>query len=276
VDFFVATYLFSDDGAARLAAAETALTKALSLAPNHAFAHYCLGVIFGVTARAEEGIAECERALALDGNFADAHAVIGARKLYLGRAEETQAHVQEALRLSPRDTRAFLWLMFVGTAKIYLGRYEEVVARLRRAVEINRNHPMAHFFLAAALAHLGRHAEARAAAQHGLALNPTFTVSRLRASVPSDNPTYLAQRHPVYPDRARKASSSLLRGIPWDFVRFARVHLFAQFVDASRPANSITCPIDKIGHKRRIGRHHGYVSCRINQLCLAGASGPNC
>jgi hypothetical protein len=26
----------------------------------------------------------------------------------------------------------------------------------------------------------------------------------------------------------------VLRGIPWNLVRFARVHLFAQFVDASR------------------------------------------
>jgi TolB-like protein/class 3 adenylate cyclase/Flp pilus assembly protein TadD len=180
VDFFVATYLFSDDGAARLAAAETALTKALSLAPNHAFAHYCLGVILGVTARAEEGIAECERALALDGNFADAHAVIGARKLYLGRAEETEAHVQEALRLSPRDTRAFLWLMFVGTAKIYLGRYEEAILWLRRSVEANRNNPMSHVFLSAALAILGRPDEARTAARAALALNPQLTVARFR------------------------------------------------------------------------------------------------
>ena len=119
VDFFVAVYLLSEDRAARLAAAEAALSKALSLAPEHALAHYCLGIVLGVTDRAEEGIAECERALAIDRNLAAAHAVIGARKLFLGRAEETEAHVQEALRLSPRDTSAFLWLTFVGAAKIY-------------------------------------------------------------------------------------------------------------------------------------------------------------
>jgi hypothetical protein len=37
---------------------------------------------------------------------------------------------------------------------------------------------MAHFCLAAALAHFGRHKEARAAVQAGLALNPSFTVTR--------------------------------------------------------------------------------------------------
>jgi hypothetical protein len=36
---------------------------------------------------------------------------------YIGRAAETESHVHEALRLSPRDTRAHLWMMFVGAAK---------------------------------------------------------------------------------------------------------------------------------------------------------------
>jgi TolB-like protein/class 3 adenylate cyclase/tetratricopeptide (TPR) repeat protein len=178
VDFFVAVYLFSEDRAARLAAAEAALIKALSLAPEHALAHYCLGMILGATYRAEEGIAKCERALAIDRNLAGAHAVIGARKLFLGRAEETEGHVQEALRLSPRDTSAFLWLTFVGTAKIYLGRHEEAIVWLRRSIEANRNNPLSHVFLAAALAVLGRPDEARAAARAALTLNPQLTITR--------------------------------------------------------------------------------------------------
>jgi hypothetical protein len=36
--------------------------------------------------------------------------------------------------------------------------------------------------------------EARAAAQAGLALDPTFTIDRFRAGVATDNPTYLSQR----------------------------------------------------------------------------------
>ena len=38
------------------------------------------------------------------------------------------------------------------------------------------------------------HKEARAAVQAGLALNPSFTVTRFRTGVSSDNPTYLTQR----------------------------------------------------------------------------------
>ena len=52
VDSAVAVLFVADDRIARLAAAETALTKALSLAPEDAFAHLCLGVVQTWTNRA--------------------------------------------------------------------------------------------------------------------------------------------------------------------------------------------------------------------------------
>ena len=113
-------------------------------------------------------------------------------------------HINEALRLSPRDTIANTWMHVAGLAKLYLSSDEEAAVLLRRAIETNRNYPLAHFCLAAALAHLGRLDEARAAAQAGLALNPAFTISRHYANAPSDNPTYLAQRERFY-DGMRKA-----------------------------------------------------------------------
>ena len=118
----------------------------------------------------------------------------GYAKYFIGRSEETEAHVQEAIRLSPRDTLAYLWLGAPGYANISLGADEEAVAWLRRSVDANRNFPLYQFFLAAALGQLGRLDEARSAVQAGLALNPTFTISRFRVGAPSDNPTFLAQR----------------------------------------------------------------------------------
>ena len=70
--------------------------------------------------------------------------------------------------------------MFVGLAKLQLGADAEAVVWLRRSIEANRNYPVAHFHLAAALALLGSLDEARAAAQAGLALNPSFTIRRFR------------------------------------------------------------------------------------------------
>jgi len=194
----------TDDPAGHFAAAEAALTRVLSRAPNNAEAHLLLGRLKNFTGRNAEGFAECERALALDPNLAVAHAQIGLGKLIVGRGEETEAHVNEALRLSPRDVQAHYWMGIAGLAKLLLGRDDEAAVRLRRSLEINRNWPSAHFYLCAALAQLGRIDEARAAAAAGLALDPGFTIRRYRSGIPSDNPTYREQRERIY-DGMRKA-----------------------------------------------------------------------
>jgi TolB-like protein len=204
VDLASVRFFFTDDRAARLAAAEATLTKVLSLTSNHALAQYLLGSVHILTNRAVEGIAKCEHALALDRNLALAHSMIGLAKLFSGRAEQTESHVLEALRLSPRDTLAYTWMFSAGAAKLYLGRDEEAAVWLLRAIDANRNLPSSHFYLAAAQAHLGRMSEAQAAANAGLVLNPTFTIRRFREGAFSDNPTHLAQRERIY-EGMRKA-----------------------------------------------------------------------
>jgi TolB-like protein/DNA-binding winged helix-turn-helix (wHTH) protein len=189
----------------RFAAAEAAASRALLLAPDHAFAHVAKSFVFGFTNRIEQAIAECERALALDRNLAHAHAVIGMHKLHLDRGEETEAHVLEALRLSPRDVFFHAWLSIAGYAKDFLGRHEEAVVWQRRSIEVNGNFPTAHFHLAIALTHLGRLDEARAAAQAGLALNPKLSIASYReGNLFSDSPAHLAWRERQY-EGLRKA-----------------------------------------------------------------------
>ncbi len=198
VDIIRAVALLADNHADLLAAAEAALTKVSSLAPEHALAHARLSMVLIFTNRAAQGISECERALALNRNLAGAHANIGLAKCFIGRAEEAEAHINEAFRLSPRDISSYHWMAQAGSAKLLLSRDDEAVAMLRRSIEINRNHPTTHFWLAAAFAHLGWLNEAQAATQAGLAVNPAFTISRFRAAAPSDNPTFLGQRERIY------------------------------------------------------------------------------
>jgi class 3 adenylate cyclase/TolB-like protein len=190
---------FVTDPIAAFAAAESKLTKALCSVPDHARGYMLLGYAEILTKRAAQGIAECEHALALDRNLAAAHSIVGLGKILIGHAEETEAHIVEALRLSPRDTMAYVWMTNAGNAKNHLGSYEQAVAWCRRAIEANRNHPVPNFVLGAALAHLGRVDEARSAVEAGLALNPTFVLSRARGAwiARSDNPTYLAQLEPI-------------------------------------------------------------------------------
>jgi TolB-like protein len=198
VDVSTGASIMTNDRLTNFTNAERTLTEVLSVAPQHAFAHAVLGLVQIVTNRAAQGIAECERALALDRNLAHAHAVIGLGKNFLGRSAETEGHVHEALRLSPRDTLAHLWMMFVGGAKLRLGADAEALAWCRRGLEANRNHPLSHFQLAAALALLGHLDEARAATKAGLALDPGFTLRRLRVNRSSENPIYLAGSQRIY------------------------------------------------------------------------------
>ena len=199
----VTTYMAADRWR-HIACAETALTRALSLAPDHAWAHVEMGVLQMYTNRPAQGIAECERALALDPNFAHAHGMIGLAKVVNGRFEETEAHIQEAIRLSPRDNYLFAWLVIAGVAELYNGSDDKAVRYFRRSAENNRNHHSAQYYLAGALALLGRFEEARSAVRAAMALHSDFTVSRFRAGAGSDNPRYLAGRERLC-DGMRKA-----------------------------------------------------------------------
>jgi TolB-like protein/cytochrome c-type biogenesis protein CcmH/NrfG len=199
VDVLFVAHWLSDDRPGRLRSAESDLGKALKLRPENASAHVVLGVARMYSNRALQGIAECERALAMDPNHAAAAGWVGLGKFLAGRNEETEAHVLEALRISPRDTYAWAWMVFVGIAKLHSGRDEEAVAWLSRAIGLNPNTPVFHFMLASALAHLGRIEDAREAARAGLELDPSFSSARLRRSMTfSDNPVFLAGRERMY------------------------------------------------------------------------------
>ena len=190
---------FVTDPVAAFAAAEAKLTKALSWVPDHALGHMTLGFVYIFTKRAAPGIAECEHALELDRNLASAHAFIGLGKIFIGRAEETEAHIGEAPRLSPRDTMPMPGRLSRAPRRSILGSYEQAAAWFQRAIEANRNYPTPYFLSAAALAQLGRLDDANSAVKAGLALNPTFAISRARAAwtAMSDDPTYLAQLEPI-------------------------------------------------------------------------------
>lgn len=197
VDARAGVSIFAKDRVATLAAAEEAVIKALSMAPDHAVAHVVLGGIQVFTYRAAQSISEFERALAINQNLAVAHGFIGCAKYYLGRSTETEEHVQEALRISPRDTLAYWWFTWVGLSKI---AHDAGAAALwfRRSIEANRNAPVVHFLLASALALSGSLDEAKSVAQEGLVIIPNYTIRDSHASAGSINPSFLRERERLY------------------------------------------------------------------------------
>jgi tetratricopeptide (TPR) repeat protein len=112
---------------------------------------------------------------------------------------------------SVRDAFACAWLTIAGAAKLCLREYEEAVAWLRRSIEANRNYT-AHFWLAAALAHLGRIEEAQSAAKAGLVLDPTRTIRSWRARNAGGHPAFLAQQEHIFDECAWPAFRKDKRG----------------------------------------------------------------
>jgi Flp pilus assembly protein TadD len=69
-------------------------------------------------------------------------------------------------------------MCFVGMAKLQLGSDAEAVSWLQRSTEANRNYPIAHLALAAALGLTGALDEARTAARTGLALSAHYSTKQ--------------------------------------------------------------------------------------------------
>jgi len=185
-------------------AADTAIAKALKLAPNNAFAHLVRGMALHISRAPEPALREAELAVSLDPNLAWAHVEVGFNKALLGRGEETEAHVAEAMRLSPRDPALDRWYTLLGVANFLKGDLDRAVECLRNAVHINPNVALPFFFLAAALALTDRSAEAAQACLYGCRLDPRFSVSGFIKERRSDHPVFLTQRARIY-DGMRKA-----------------------------------------------------------------------
>jgi TolB-like protein/class 3 adenylate cyclase/Flp pilus assembly protein TadD len=206
-DVLVGAIFTTEHRAERLAEAEALLIKGISIAPRNYWAHLWLGFIQIQTNRASRAIGELEQALSLNRNLGAAHAWMGQAKITMGRAEEAEAHLNEAFRLSPNDAVAFIWTHIRGLTKLHLGADEEAVALFRRSVDASRNYPLNHFYMAAALANLGRLDEAQAEVKAGRALAPNYSIARFLSMAESDNPTYLKQRERIL-DGLRKAGVS--------------------------------------------------------------------
>jgi len=163
----------TDDYSARFAVAETTITKVfLSLAPNHASVRD-----FWLRANIYE-----TRQLRASRNAAGIELVAiwpalmllsASPSIFSVGVQKDRPHINEALRLSPRDTFAHRWMVYVGLARrssTPMPKQWSGCVGARR----ERNYSVTHFDLAALLARLGKLDEARAAVECGACARSTF------------------------------------------------------------------------------------------------------
>ena len=119
-----------------------------------------------------------DRAVAFNPNASIAWGERGWTYLIAGQPEEAIRSFERVIRLSPFDPWLFSTFTGMSVAFIGLGRFDEAIAAAKKAVRKNQLLRAAYRCLAsAALAHLGREAEARDAAAALLKLEPDFRIS---------------------------------------------------------------------------------------------------
>ena len=118
-----------------------------------------------------------DRAVALNPNSYIAWSARGHVYKIAGVPEEAVLSFERAMRLSPVDPQLHTTLVGMGLAFIELGRFDEAIVAGKKAQRLNPSYETAYRCLASAFGHLGRDAEARAAATRVLELDPAFTIS---------------------------------------------------------------------------------------------------
>ncbi len=122
-----------------------------------------------------------DRAVALNPNSAFAWNLRGWSYRYAGQDEEAIRSFERTIRLSPLDPLLYTTFAGIGIALIGLRRFDEAVEAAKKALRKNPSFAPSYRCLAAALAHLGREAEAREAVARQLELEPNFRIAKFLA-----------------------------------------------------------------------------------------------
>jgi len=150
--------------------------KAISLDQALFLPHGTLGWFYLLQGKHDEAITEAKKAVDLVPSNAWANGCLGVFLAYADRPDEAISVSQNALRLNPFPND---WdFGFAGIVYHIGGRYEESLAYFKKAQKRNPDNIWPYFYQAGIYGHLGREAEARAAAKELLRLNPKFSVEQ--------------------------------------------------------------------------------------------------
>jgi len=159
--------------------------KALEIDANIDFAHTILSAVYLVKRQYEKAVAAAEHALTLNPNSAHVYNTMAGVLGCSGRWEDSIAYAKKAIRLDPFPTiTAFHWL---GRAYFMTGQFDEAILTFKKALGVSPNYLPGHAFLTACYSSLDREAEAGAAAEEVLRINPKFCLESYAKTLPYNN-----------------------------------------------------------------------------------------
>lgn len=175
----------------RLEEAQQCCLRVLANDPEHADAHFLLGMVTVAGNRFTEAIGLLERAIVLDDQRAEYHAQLARCLVTVKRINEARAAADQALRLNPTSA---LTLDTVGCVFSRTGDHNRAVTPFRKAVKKQPRNSNFQFNLAASLEFLGDFDGAEAAYEHAVKSTPRYykahwALSHLRRQTPESNHT---------------------------------------------------------------------------------------
>jgi serine/threonine protein kinase/tetratricopeptide (TPR) repeat protein len=146
--------------------------KAVSLNPNLAAAHECLGTLYTGRGQYESAVAEFESALKTEPTNDDA--IRGLARTYeqLGKLSEAEKTYQRAIDLRPQYWAGYNWLgAFYGNHT----RYADAAKMFSKVISLAPESFRGYYNLAAVNVALGQYAEAIANLNHSISIRPSAT-----------------------------------------------------------------------------------------------------
>ena len=157
--------------------------------PEHADAHFLLGMVTLEAGRPDRALGYIDQALALMPDKAEYHAHRGRCLILLKQEPEALLAADRALQLEPADA---LTCDTIGVVCSNAGDHERAVRAFAEAVRRSPRTPGYQFNLGASLKFLGRFAEAEAAFEAAIAASPKYykahtSLSQLQTWTPDNN-----------------------------------------------------------------------------------------
>jgi adenylate cyclase len=184
---------WSDDTEQSLETGMALAKTALALDDKDPLGYFAAGRIYMMRGRHDDSVASLETAIELNPSFAQAYHGLGMALTLAGRLEDAKNALRQAERLSPRDPNLWASTVVHALACILSRDYEEALHWARKTIQNPRAKGYwPHAVLAAALAHLDRIEEARAAVDAALDELPDLTLAYLENALPTKQPDGLA------------------------------------------------------------------------------------
>ena len=179
---------WSDAPKTSLDKAERFASEAIARDDQDAFSHYVAALVAFCQKDYERWANEADRSLSLNPNYAPALNLRGIVPIYTGEPAKAIPYIERAMRLDPAFQHQYIH--FLGTAYYVAGEYEAAAALFKNRIAMNPTTDLSRAFLASALGHLGRTAEAREVWTELKEINPRYShlehIGRLPFRDPAD------------------------------------------------------------------------------------------